>query len=438
MDKKVNLSFILAVGLMLFSFFFGAGNLIFPPVLGQLAGEHTFLATLGFCISGVGLPLLGIIAMTSNRYKGPDDAGSAVSPMYARIVMVLCALSIGPFFAIPRTAATSFNAGIMLLINPDYEFMGMVVYSVIFFAIAYWMAVHPSKIIDVLGKAMTPVLLIGLVMLLGAAFFGINDLNVASQGAYVTQPLTKGILEGYNTMDLLCAMLFGSATIAVIETQGFVSEKDFLKITLYAGFIAAFFLGIVYAALAYVGLVSVGTVGLIDNGALLLNKICDYYYGSGGAIILAVVFFLACITTAIGLVTSISGYFARIFPRLDYKNWAIVICLFSLVVSNFGLNNIIHYSIPMLVLLYPIIIMLVLLNVFKNVFKRSPYIFRPTMLLTTLCGIHDGMMCAGIGIDAVHKFCQAYLPFYDLGMGWVCPAILGIAIGFVWQSVAKK
>ncbi|MBQ0068077.1 MAG: branched-chain amino acid transport system II carrier protein, partial [Phascolarctobacterium sp.] len=296
MDKKVNLSFILAVGLMLFSFFFGAGNLIFPPVLGQLAGEHTFLATLGFCISGVGLPLLGIIAMTSNRYKGPDDAGSAVSPMYARIVMVLCALSIGPFFAIPRTAATSFNAGIMLLINPDYEFAGMVVYSVIFFAIAYWMAVHPSKIIDVLGKAMTPVLLIGLVMLLGAAFFGINDLNVASQGAYVTQPLTKGILEGYNTMDLLCAMLFGSATIAVIETQGFVSEKDFLKITLYAGFIAAFFLGIVYAALAYVGLVSVGTVGLIDNGALLLNKICDYYYGSGGAIILAVVFFLACIT----------------------------------------------------------------------------------------------------------------------------------------------
>ena len=229
-QPKLSLSLIIPIGLMLFSFFFGAGNLIFPPVLGQQAGDNLLMATLGFCFSGVGFPLLGILAMAINRFDNPDMMAEPVSPMYGRIVTILCALPIGPFFAIPRTAAVSFDSGIMALLPAGMHDMGLAVYSAIFFAITYYCAINPSQIVDRIGKFMAPMLIICLAALVGCAIFNPMGSAQAAHDAYVNVPFFKGFLEGYNTMDLLCSMLFGAATISAIELTGVKDQKQLTKL----------------------------------------------------------------------------------------------------------------------------------------------------------------------------------------------------------------
>lgn len=284
MEQKISLSLILPIGLMLFSFFFGAGNFIFPPVLGQLAGDNLLAATIGFCISGVGLPLLGIIAMAINRSDNPDNLASPVHPNFAKALVVICALTIGPFFAIPRTAAVSFDTGILAFVPAGYHDFGMVAYSLFFFLLTYYLSVNPSKIIDNIGKIMTPMLLVCLAILI--AFVLIDPLGPAqaAQGDYAAVPFFKGFQEGYNTMDLLAAMLFGAATVNAIESKGILDHKLLTKLCIYAGIIAATFLTLIYSSLAYTGATSVQAFGIISNGGQLLNQIAVHYMGNFGKI----------------------------------------------------------------------------------------------------------------------------------------------------------
>lgn len=434
MNQKINLSLILPIGLMLFSFFFGAGNFIFPPVLGQLAGDNLTPAIIGFCISGVGLPLMGIVAMAINRSDNPDNLASPVHPNFARALVVICALTIGPFFAIPRTAAVSFETGILAFVPAGYHDFGMIAYSLFFFLLTYHLSVNPSKIIDNIGKIMTPMLLICLAILI--AFVLIDPLGPAqaAQGDYAEVPFFKGFQEGYNTMDLLAAMLFGAATVNAIESKGILDHKLLTKLCIYAGLIAASFLAVIYSSLAYTGATSVQAFGIITNGGQLLNNISVHYMGNFGKVILALIIFFACITTSIGLTTSISGYFnALLKERIQYQRYVLAISLFSFAVSNVGLNNIIKLSIPILCMLYPIVITLVLLNVCSGLFKRDARIFRPCLFFTTIFAIFDGLKAAGISTGFIHAALENYMPLYNIGFGWIIPCLFGIIIGFIWK-----
>ncbi len=439
MEQKINLSLILPIGLMLFSFFFGAGNFIFPPVLGQLAGDNLFAATLGFCISGVGLPLLGIVAMAINRSDNPDNLASPVHRNFAKALVVICALTIGPFFAIPRTAAVSFDTGILAFVPAGYHDFGMIAYSLFFFLLTYYLSVNPSKIIDNIGKIMTPMLLICLAILI--AFVLIDPLGPAqtAQGDYAAVPFFKGFQEGYNTMDLLAAMLFGAATVNAIESKGILDHKLLTRLCIYAGVIAATFLTLIYSSLAYTGATSVQAFGIISNGGQLLNQIAVHYMGNFGKIILALIIFFACITTSIGLTSSISGYFNVLFKeKVQYQRYVLAISAFSFAVSNIGLSNIIKFSIPVLCMLYPIVIVLVLLNVCSGLFKRDPYIFRPCIFFTTVFAVFDGLRAAGINTGFIHTLLSAHMPLYDIGFGWIVPCLIGIVIGFIWKACANK
>lgn len=439
MEQKISLSLILPIGLMLFSFFFGAGNFIFPPVLGQAAGDNLLSATIGFCISGVGLPLLGIIAMAINRSDNPDNLASPVHPNFAKALVIICALTIGPFFAIPRTAAVSFDTGILAFVPAGYHDLGMIAYSLFFFLLTYYLSVNPSKIIDNIGKIMTPMLLICLAILIAFVLLDPLGPTQAAQGDYAEVPFFKGFQEGYNTMDLLAAMLFGAATVNAIESKGILDHKLLTRLCIYAGIIAATFLALIYSSLAYTGATSVQAFGIVSNGGQLLNQIAVHYMGNFGKVILALIIFFACITTSIGLTSSISGYFNALFnEKIQYQRYVLAISVFSFAVSNVGLSNIIKFSIPVLCMLYPIVIVLVLLNVCSGLFKRDPYIFRPCVLFTTIFAILDGLKAAGINTGFIHASLESYMPLYNIGFGWVVPCIAGIVLGFIWKACAQK
>ena len=265
-----------------------------------------------------------------------------------------------------------------------------------------------------------------------------GDLQDANS-VYKNAPFFKGFQEGYNTMDLLCTMLYGAATLKAIESQGVTEQKLLTKVCIYAGIIAAICLALIYGALAYAGAVSTAAFGIVSNGGQLLNMISVHYMGFPGQVVLALIIFFACITTSIGLTTSISSYFHELSGgRVLYQRFCVYICLFSLVVSNFGLNNIIKFSIPVICMLYPIVIAIVILNVGQSIFKRDKAIFRICLTLTTIFAIFDGLRAGGFDLQALDSFLTQYLPFFDVGFGWLLPCFGGILLGFVYRMICPK
>ena len=436
MNNNMSLAKVLPIGLMLFSFFFGAGNLIFPPALGQLAGDNLPAAIFGFCFSGVGLPLMGILAMAILNSDDPNELASPMSPAFGKAITILCALTIGPFFAIPRTCAVSFDTGILLLLPPGYETTGLALYSVFFFGLTYFLSVNPSKIVDNIGKIMSPLLLLCLGILITCVIIDPMGSLQPANGVYKNVPFFKGFQEGYNTMDLLCTMLYGAATLKAIQSQGITEQKQLTKMCIYAGIIAAICLALIYGALAYAGASSTAVFGIVSNGGQLLNMISVHYMGFPGQVVLALIIFFACITTSIGLTTSISSYFHELSGKqVLYQRFCLYICLFSLVVANLGLNNIIKFSIPVICMLYPIVIAIVILNVGQSIFKRDKAIFRICLTLTTIFAIFDGLRAGGFDLRALDSFLTQYLPFFDVGFGWLLPCFGGIVLGFVYRMV---
>lgn len=438
-NEKLKPSLIIPIGLMLFSFFFGAGNLIFPPVLGQMAGENIGWGMLGFCLSGVGFPLLGVLAVAMKKSDNPDAIAMPMHPLYARIVTILCALAIGPLFAIPRTAAVSFDTGISALLPAAFDGFGLPLYSVFFFILTYFFSINPSKIIGNIGNFLSPMLLICLGVLVVCVLVNPTGSLQMPNPEFTTTPFFRGFQEGYNTMDLLAAILFGSITIKAIEAQGITDKAVLTKLCSYAGLIAAFFLAIIYVALAYTGALSINVFGIIPNGATLLSKICTYYMGFGGQIVLALIIFFACLTTSIGLTTAISGYFAELSNnRIQYERLVLFISAFSLFVANFGLENIIHFSIPVICMLYPIIISLVILNICHVIIQDDSLTFRLCLTLTTIFAIFDGLRVANIRFMALDNFLAQNLPLFDIGFGWVVPCFGGIVLGLLCKPFTKK
>ena len=437
--NKMSMSLIIPVSLMLFSFFFGAGNFIFPPILGQNAGDSMLPAIIGFCISGVGLPLTGVIAMALNRSDNPESMANPVHPYYAKAVIIICSLTIGPCFAIPRTAAVSFDTGILAFIPAGYESIALAVYSFLFFVLTYVLSVNPSKLLDHIGKVLTPMLLTCLAILIACVIFKPMGEIQPSVGEFATIPFFKGFVEGYNTMDLLASLLFGAAAINAIEGRGILDHKILTKVCIYSGIIAASFLMVIYGALTYMGATSVALFGMMENGGQLLNLITIHYMSWGGKIILALIIFFACLTTSIGVTSSVSGYFNIVFKeKIQYERYVAAICAFSFVVSNVGLSNIIKISIPVLCMLYPITIVLVLLNLGNGIFKRDPKIYRPAMTFTTIFAIIDSLRTLGLTSEGLNTMLSQYIPLYSIGFGWVAPCIAGILVGFVWKALTSK
>nr|WP_309100816.1 branched-chain amino acid transport system II carrier protein [Fredinandcohnia onubensis] len=431
MSSRDSFSNVVAVGFMLFALFFGAGNLIFPVQLGQLAGDNVFTANLGFIITGVGLPVLCILALAFSGKSDLESLAGRVNPIYGIFFTVALYLTIGPFFAIPRTNTVAYEIGIVPFLENQTSYLPLFLFTIVFFGVTLFFSLKSSKIVDIVGKMLTPILLIVIAILIIAAF--VNPIGAIQEPTetYMSNSFFKGFQEGYNTMDALAAFVFGIIIINIMKQRGATSKKEIMISTGKVALVAGVLLAVIYSSLAFLGATSVEGLGFLDNGGSILSAASQHFFGWYGKVILAVIVIAACLTTSIGLITSCASYFTKLIPALSYKKWAVVFTVFSAVISNFGLNTIISFSIPVLVALYPLAICLMALTFLHPLFKGRKEVYRVSILVTLILSVNDGLNAAGVKIAALNDFLASVLPLYSVGLGWIVPAIVGGVIGYL-------
>lgn len=427
-----------AVGLMLFALFFGAGNLIFPAFLGQQAGENWFSAMLGFLLTGAGLPLLGVIAIGYSNSRDVQVLASRVTPLYGILFASALYLAIGPLFATPRTATVSFEIGVVPYISEESKTLALALFSLFFFGVAYWLSLSPGKLVGRIGKILTPVLLVTIAILMGYAAMNPMGALTAPQGDFAIRPFAKGILEGYGTMDALASLVFAIIVIDAVRAMGVDNRAELLRTTTIAGVVAATCLAVVYLMIGYMGATSVAGLGMQENGAAVLSKTAQFYFGNAGNILLSVIVFLACLSTAIGLIVANAEFFNRLCPGISYKTFVTIFTLVSMAFANKGLAGIISFSIPVLMLLYPLTVVIILLAFLHNLFGGGRIVYICTIFFTLIVGVLDAYKAAFGFSDETAAAINNALPLYDIGLGWVVPAVVGFILGCILNAVFKK
>ncbi|MGR6833160.1 branched-chain amino acid transport system II carrier protein [Aliivibrio wodanis] len=428
MKQSLKLTDIIAVGFMLFAFFLGAGNIIFPPIAGQMAGEHVYSAMGGFLITAVGLPLLTIIAIGIAGGSW-QQLTRDLPPKVAMIMAILMFVIIGPAFAAPRTGLVAYEMAAKPFMSAEAGQLSLTLFSIAFFSIAMFFAWSQGKLIDTIGKFLTPALFIGLIILAVAVFVNPQGDIVAATGNYIDQPLTTGFFEGYNTMDTFGALMFGILMIDALKKKGITEHKATTKYLTAAGCIAALGLAFVYVSLFYLGATSSTVAPGAANGGAILTAYTHALFGSSGQIVLSVIVLIACLTTAIGLISACADYFSSIC-KVTYKTWVIVVGIACAVVANVGLTQLIALSVPVLFLLYPIAIALVALAFVRNMMPNPRLAYRVVILVATCFAVLDAAKVAGADMSAF-----SMLPMFDHGMAWVIPTFASMI--FV-RFVGKK
>lgn len=431
--EKLSKKQLLFVSLMVFSMFFGAGNLIFPPQLGQLSGSNLVSSLVGFLISAVGLPILAIAVVA--KVGGLHILAGRVHKRFALVFTLLIYLSIGPFFGIPRAATLAFEMGISPFLAEGLSVNGLplFIYTLIFFSLTFWLCMTPSKLVDRFGKVLTPTLLV----LIASVFIfslikPIGEFG-APTGDYAEFPLLKGFLEGYMTMDAIAALNFGIVISITLKNMGIKEEKNLVSNSIKAGVIAGLFLSLIYGVLAYLGGVSQIRFGFTENGAQTLTNVVFYLFGSNGSIVLGLIFSLACVTTSVGLLTSCSQYFTKLMPKVSYRAWVVILSVSSMIFANVGLTQILKFSVPALTAIYPMAIVLMILALVDKFFKGNSYVYLFAMVCTSIVSILDALGEFDIKFDILNT-----LPLYSKGLGWILPAIVGALAGYAYGSLRDK
>ena len=359
------------VASLLFGLVFGAGNLIFPAAMGQQAGSSILPALIGFCITGVGLPLLGIAAISITASDSLFDLGQKIDRRFAYAFTCALYLCIGPFFAIPRTATVSFQVGASPFLSEDVQTLGLFLFTLIFFAVVLYFSLRPSGILIWVGKVLNPLFLLFLGILIVTAILAPMGTvwDVPPAGAYAEHAFFTGLLEGYNTMDVLA-------------------------------------------------------------------HIAAHYFGVFGGLLLGITITCACLKTALGLVTACSTTFSELFPHsLPYAKYAVIFSLFSFAVSNVGLSKIIAYALPVLYFLYPLAIAIIALCLLEGVIGYHRPLYLCTIIGTGLAASFDFLRALPPGVQEIIPAMPLLravgdtLPFAEIGMGWIVPALVGLAVG---------
>lgn len=433
---KLSKKEIVLVSFVLFSLFFGAGNLIFPPFLGQNAGDKTPLAMAGFLVTAVILPVLGVVVVA--EFDGLEKLARKVNPKFAMIFTVLIYLSIGPGLGIPRAASVPFEMAIAPYLPEGASFaMFMLLYSAVFFAVAGWLAMTPNKLIDRVGKVLTPSLLILLTFLFISFLVAGTTKTAPPQPDYVNGPIVKGFLEGYQTMDTIAALNFGLVISTTLKNLKVNDKKSIMHYTVRAGIIAGSILSFIYIMLSYMGMRSSAVYELQGNGAWTLRCIVHQLFGNTGAVLLAVIFTLACLTTCVGLITSISQYFATLTNKVSYRQWAFTIVVFSFLVCNQGLNAILGISVPILNAIYPVSIILIVLGLLDKKLGKYSCIYSCTIGAVSVISIVYALDGLGVPLGFLKDLCLK-LPFYSYGMGWVTVALFVMAVSIIVSYVKER
>ena len=445
--KKLTLRQKILVAGTLFGMFFGAGNLIFPVHLGQMAGRNALPAIIGFIITAVGIPILGVAAIGVTHSDGLQTLSGKVGKGYGIFFTCLLYLTIGPLFAIPRCATVSFTTGITPLLGADSpERLYLLLFSAVFFAFVLFFSLRPGKITVWIGKIINPLFLFFFAVLMLAALLapGAAVSAVEPVEAYRSDAFFPALIEGYGTMDAIASLAFGIVVIDVIRRMGVDNDDAIAKDVLSSGLLTGALMALIYVVSIVVGAQSRGLFELSENGGIALTQIAGHYLGGVGLFILAFTITFACLKTSIGLVTACAETFSKMTNgKISYRSWAILFTVFSFAVSNIGLSAIIEYSIPMLMLIYPPAIALILLAFLGKFFAHDRTVYIATMIGTWAAAIFDCMKTlpapvqAALHLDAPIAFAAAHLPLFDKNLGWLLPAVIGFAAGMAIRASRK-
>ena len=426
--KKLSKRVQLLLGFTLFSMFFGAGNLIFPPGVGAQAGNLTWLAMAGMAVSAVGLPVLGVVAVALSG--GLDTLGDRVHPLFSRVFTIVAYLAIGPCLAIPRTASTSFEMAVPPFVGADAPIgMLQILYSLVFFALALVVALRPEKLTDRLGKIMCPILLLLIVVtFIGSLVDPLEGYGAPQSELYAAAPVARGFLDGYQTMDTIAALVFGIIIALNIRARGVEEDSDVVRYTVRAGWMAGVLLLVVYAMLAHIGALSGGAFPGATNGAEVLTNLVPALFGTPGSVLLAAIFVIACFNVCVGLISSCAEYFNMICPKLSYRTWAILFAAVSMLIANAGLDLILSLSVPVLSIIYPVAIALIALALLQRWEGRRPLVYPVTVLFTGVASVLYTLRDLKVLPAALSDLLGA-MPLAAQGLGWLLPALVGMVVG---------
>ena len=426
MNKSNSFRKTIIIASLIFGMLFGAGNLIFPVHLGQLAGKNWLSASSGFLISSSLLPLMALIAISITRSHGIFELAKPISKKYALVFLILIHATLGPLFATPRTATVPYTIGIAPLLPNNMNKIG-------------FLSATEAKVTDLIGKILNPIFLLLLFLIFFLAF--LNPMGAAKDApltaAYTNNAFTNGFLEGYNTMDCLAALAFGITVITAIRNLGFKNEKEVAITTIKSGLFGILGIAIIYIGLIWLGATSLHDFKLSSNGGTALAQISHYYLGTVGDALIAALTTITCITTAMGLVVAFAQDFHKRFPKISYKTFLAINCLLSFIIANMGLDMIISWSTPVLMLLYPLAISLVILGILSPIFKNDPVVYKITTALTLIPALFDminalpDVLRSTSIIQNILSYAQRYLPMFDLGFSWVTFSLGGLFIGII-------
>lgn len=411
----------LILGAALFSMFFGAGNLIFPPFLGLIAGNQWNWSMVGFFLTGIGLPFLGIMA-SAKAGGNVDRLGNKISPIFSKFLGITIVLVIGPLLAIPRTGATAFEMGVL----PIFPDANPIIFAIIYFGITLLLVIKPTNVIDKIGKVLTPVLLVILALLILRGI--INPIGTPID-ENLAKPFSDGFAQGYQTMDALAAILFGGIISSTLIQQGYQDEKEQISMTKKAGIIAIAGLAFVYGGLGYLGATGGEIFPKTITRTDLIMNIANNLLKAFGELGLGLAVALACLTTSVGLTATVGQYFNQISNgKLKYEVVVVITILFSAFMSSNGVESIISFAEPILLFMYPIVIVLILLTVFLGDYIKNDNIYKYAIYSTLIVSAIESLKILGIK-SYLLRFVEM-LPLASSGFAWVLPAIIGAIIGY--------
>ena len=409
---------IIVVGFALFSMFFGAGNVVFPPYLGMESGPQWLLGFSAYFIADIGLALLGVFALL--RVGSSEAVTLRLGKIPAELLMCAIILCIGPMVAIPRTSATTFE----MAIAPNIPGVSPVLFSVLFFALILALCIKESAVVDIVGKVLTPLLLVGLFAIIIKGI--VTPLGEIAALPQIANAAVTGIKAGYQTMDALAALPFGIIVLQSVTAKGYDSGRKQFRVVGGAAVLAGVLLLCVYMGLAYLG-ATVSAQYTSDIGrAQLIMALVEALMGKVGVILFGVVVGLACVTTAIALTSSAAAYFAELCRgKVSYKVFVIAICVFSAVVSNLGLDRIVAVAAPVLDVIYPPTLVLIFISLLAP--RLSDRVSRGAAIGALLTSV----LCT-LNANGIHIPFMANLPLYDLGLSWLLPAVIfGLAVSLL-------
>lgn len=407
---------ILGLGFMTFAFFLGAGNIIFPTMAGMKAGAEVVPTMLGFLLTAVGLPLLGLFAV-AKAGGGISHMTRLLNPAIGVVISVAIYIIIGPLIAAPRTGLVAYELGIKSF--GETPLMGQFTYSLIFFSIASLLALFPGKLMDSIGKILTPLLIVLLISLSVSVLTATGGEVLPTDAAYLESPLAKGILDGYSTMDALASIMFGMLIVDLLSKKGVTEAKSQYRYLIIAALIAASGLAFVYVSLFFLG-AGFGVADATSGGAILTHFV-ETQFGTTGLVVLSGVITLACLTTAVGLLSACSDYFSQLTP-IPYAGYVIINAVFCMMMANLELGVLIELSIPVLVSVYPIAVALMLFSVFSGQIGQKKPALALTLLVSLFFGVLEGLKAAEVNLPDL-----SFMPLYNLGLGWVLPTLLVLA-----------